>query len=766
MNLQDSHPVLAEAGLNADSRRAADPRLRGLPLVLARTGWAALAVLALVTFVISVPIYTAQLQTLCVAENPDTSCMAEQLAPQHLPALAASGFSLATYASYLSAIRVFAELICVVVALIIFWRKSDDRMALLVSMMLALSNGLDPAVAPTWARLDPALQFVDMTRYGLGAVSIICFLYLFPDGRFAPRWTRWVLAVYLLAVLQLLFEAAVTADLQRLEGILTHPVFGLFVWGGTLLTGVGSQVYRYWRVSGPTQRQQTKWVVFGIVLFIVLTSPTSLPLSWNERGALGFIMNRTANSLIQPMIAMTIAIAIFRYRLWDIDPIINRALVYGALTALVAGIYVLVVGYLGAVFRTSDNLLISLIATGLVAVLFQPLRDRLQRRVNRLMYGERDEPYAVIARLGRRLESSLAPESVLSTIVATVREALKLPYTAIALARSSELRVLSSELEMPETQNSKLKTQNFEIVAASGAPVDDVLRLPLAYQGETLGQLLLAPRAPGEAFSPADRRLLDDLARQAGIAVHAVRLTADLQRSRQRLVTAREEERRRLRRDLHDGLGATLAALNLQAGTVRSLIPRDPAAADALVVELRTELRAAIADIRRLVYDLRPPALDELGLIGAIRARAAQCYASAGGTAEGGAETAQDQRLQVLVDASKPLPPLPAAVEVATYRIVQEALTNVVRHARARTCVIRLDVSEGLRLEIADDGIGLPAEVGAGVGLRSMRERATELGGACVIGTKPQGGTQVLVRLPLPPTEGAGHGSAAHSDRR
>ncbi len=209
-----------------------------------------------------------------------------------------------------------------------------------------------------------------------------------------------------------------------------------------------------------------------------------------------------------------------------------------------------------------------------------------------------------------------------------------------------------------------------------------------------------------------------------------------------------------------------LAALTLQAGTIRSLMSRDPAAADALMVELRTEIRAAIADIRRLVYDLRPPALDELGLVGAIRARAAQCYASAGGSAEGGAGSAPDEILQVLVDAPEPLPALPAAVEVATYRIVQEALTNVARHARARTCVIRLDVSEGLRLEIADDGIGLPAEGGAGVGLRSMRERAAELGGTCVIETKPHGGTHVLVRLPLPPTEGAGHGSAAHSDRR
>ncbi|MFL5805899.1 MAG: histidine kinase [Roseiflexaceae bacterium] len=771
MNLQDAHPVLAEGGLNADSRRAADPRLRGLPLVLVRTGWAALTVLALLTFAISVPMYNAQLQTLCVAENPDTSCMAEQLAPQHLPALEASGFSLATYASYLSAIRMFAELVSVVVALIIFWRKSNDPMALLVSMMLALSNGLDPAVAPTWARLDPALQFVDMTRYGLGAVSVICFLYLFPDGGFAPRWTRWVLAVYLLSVLQLLFEAAVATDLRHVGGILTHPVFGIFAWGGTLLTGVGSQVYRYWRVSGPTQRQQTKWVVFGIVLFLVLTSPTSLPLSWNERGALGFIINRTANSLIQPMIAITIAIAIFRYRLWDIDPIINRTLVYGALTALVAGIYVLVVGYLGTVFRASGSLAISLIATTVVAVLFQPLRDRLQRGVNRLMYGERDEPYAVIARLGHRLESTFAPDSVLPTIVETVREALKLPYTAIALATTDD-RPTTTDQRPAATSDSAFGLRpssaedGFRIVASSGTLVANLLCLPLVHQGETIGQLLLAPRAQGETFSPADRRLLDDLARQAGIAVHAVRLTADLLRSRQRLVNAREEERRRLRRDLHDGLGAMLAALNLQAGTIRSLMSRDPAAADALMVELRTEIRAAIADIRRLVYDLRPPALDELGLVGAIRARAAQCHTSAGRSAEGGALPTPDEILRVIVDASEQLPALPAAVEVATYRIVQEALTNVARHARARTCVIRLDMSEGLRLEIADDGIGLPAEGGAGVGLRSMRERAAELGGTCVIQTRPQGGMQVLVQLPLPPAEEESHGSAADSDRR
>src|SRR5215216_5633152 len=408
-------------------------------------------------------------------------------------------------------------------------------------------------------------------------------------------------------------------------------------------------------------------------------------------------------------------IAILRYRLFDIDVVINRTLVYGALSACVVGIYVLAVVALGTVFQARGNLAISLLATGLVAVLFQPLRSRLQRSVNRLMYGERDDPYAVISRLGRRLEATLAPEVVLPTLVETIAQALTLPYAAILLKEG----------------------EGFRTAATYGSPLGEPETLPLVYQREEIGRLVLSPRAPGERFSDADRSLLEDLARQAEVAVHAVTLTTDLQHSRERLVTTREEERRRLRRDLHDSLGAQLAGLNVQAGTLRRLIPRDPDAADELVVELREELRSAITDIRRLVYDLRPPALDDLGLAEALR-RLAEHYGS------------EDEQLSVLVEAPEDLPKLPAAVEVAVYRITQEALVNVARHARARTCVVRLAVNEEVGLEIFDDGVGIPAERSAGVGLSSMRERATELGGSCAVETAPKGGTQVLVRLPMP----------------
>ena len=369
---------------------------------------------------------------------------------------------------------------------------------------------------------------------------------------------------------------------------------------------------------------------------------------------------------------------------------------------------------LGTLFQAQGNLAISLSVTGLVAVLFQPLRSRLQRGVNRLMYGERDDPYAVISRLGKRLEAALAPDTVLPTVVETIAQALKLPYAAILLKDG----------------------QDFRTAASYGSPRGEPETLPLVYQREEIGRLVLSPRSPGEGFSDADRNLLEDLARQAEVAVHAVRLTADLQHSRERLVATREEERRRLRRDLHDGLGAQLAGLNVQAGTLRRLIPRDPDAADELVVELRGELRGAISDIRRLVYDLRPPALDDLGLPESLR-QLAERYGS------------KDGPLRVVVEAPEDLPNLPAAVEVAVYRITQEALTNVARHARARTCLVQLAVDRDVLLEIVDDGVGIPTERSAGVGLSSMHERASELGGSCTVEAVPEDGTRVLVRLPL-----------------
>jgi signal transduction histidine kinase len=511
-------------------------------------------------------------------------------------------------------------------------------------------------------------------------------------------------------------------------------VVGLALLWASILAALFSLFVRLHRAQGD-ERQQLKWFLYAAVPAVVgysndlfghfIWNFTSLVFNkpFDPYGPFSEFLWIISNSFQLPAIALMFVpvftyIAILRYHLYDIDLVINRTLVYGALSACVVGIYVLAVVALGALFQARGNLAVALLATGFVAVLFQPLRMRLQRSVNRMMYGERDDPYAVISRLGKRLEATLAPETVLPTIVGIVREALKLPYAAIALPQDGK---------------------DFEIVAASGEePPADPLVLPLSYGGESVGELLLAARAPGEGFSAADRRLLDGLARHAGVAVHGVRVMADLRRSRERLVLAREEERRRLRRDLHDELAPTLAALGLGAATVGELIPTDPKEAALANEKLQSAIRATVGDVRRLVYDLRPPALDELGLVEAMRQRASRLGVG-------------DEGFLATLEAPDELPPLPAAVEVACYRIVQEALTNVSRHARASACTLRLACADGraLTIEVTDDGVGLPETPEGGVGLSSMRERAAELGGECEIVRSRPSGTRVFARLPF-----------------
>jgi signal transduction histidine kinase len=490
---------------------------------------------------------------------------------------------------------------------------------------------------------------------------------------------------------------------------------------------VGLQIYRYRRVSTFRERQQTRWVIYGfsvaivgIALFISIGDILLSPEARAENQVGNVLVMGTYDNVLLLLIPISIAIAILRTHLWDIDIIINRTLVYGALTVCVVSIYILVVGYLGALFRTSGNLPISLVATGLVAVLFQPLRGLLQRGVNRLLYGQRDEPYAVIRGLSQRLEATLAPDAILPTIVETIAHALKLPYAAITLKQGGD----------------------FVTAASYGSPQENLTRLPLIYQTGQIGELLLAPRGPGETFTSADRALLNDLARQAGVAAHAVRLTTDLQRltgelqqSRTQLVTTREEERRRLRRDLHDGLGSALTSVTFQLDAACNMLDHDPQAVRTLLMELKGQMQTSIADIRRLVYNLRPPILDEWGLVAALREQVAQY---------------QLHNVQVTVDAPESLPALPAAVEVAAYRIALEALSNVVRHAHASTCSMRLSISDdALKVEVEDDGSGLPRSFHAGVGINAMRERAAELGGSCTVESLATGGTRVSASLPL-----------------
>jgi signal transduction histidine kinase len=494
-------------------------------------------------------------------------------------------------------------------------------------------------------------------------------------------------------------------------------------------------IYRYRKVSTPDQRRQTKWVLFGLLIAFpgfFLGDALMRNIDATPAGIASLLGFLVVMPIAFTLPSVTLGIAILHHHLFDIDVVLNRTLVWLIMTIAVTCAYVGLVVGVGDLIGSRRSLLLALVATGLVAVAFQPLRERVQRGVNRLLYGDRDDPYAVLSRLGQRLEATLAPEEILPAIVRTLTEALRLPYAAIVLPSGAAPF----------------------LAAAAGTPVDGTVRLPLTYQAEPVGDLVVAPRSPGKAFGPADRRLLEDLARQIGVAAHAVRLTGDLQRSRERIVSAREEERRRLRRDLHDGLGAQLAALSIQAGALRAAIRRDPTLAEEQAGELRAELRSAVADIRRLVHGLRPPALDELGLVGALRERAIQ-YGAGGVYQTVKGEQVGDPALAVTVAADE-LPALPAAVEVAVYRIVEEGLANVAKHAAARSCLVRLAFDRGLTLTVEDDGVGIGPDRVAGVGLLSMRERAEELGGSFTIDGRAGGpGTRLVVRFPIPePGEG------------
>jgi signal transduction histidine kinase len=709
-------PVRASA---APGRSTNSSPLSGGLLVVARVVWVITALAAVSVFIVAVPAEFAQLRVPC----PTAACHTGQLPPGGLRALEDLGLSLDSFAAYSVAMDVVFAAVYGAVAALIFWRKSEDRVGLFVSLaLLTFGTATFPATMTTLAARHPVWEVPVAFFHFLGSASFGLFLYLFPDGRFLPRWTRWVALVWIGWQVPRYFFPNWYLDPNS-----WLTLVAMTVWSGALGTAVYSQVHRYRRVSSPVQRQQIKWVVFGIsvalavFLGIVLALTTFARAPDSPGALLAHLIGYTFVSyLALLLIPVSIGIAMLRHRLFDVDLVINRTLVYGTLTAIVVLLYVLVVGGLGALLQVRGNLMISLLATGLVAVIFQPLRDRLQRVANRLMYGERDDPYGVLSRLGSRLESTLAHDAVLPAVARTVKEALKLPYVAIQLRRDG----------------------SFETAAATGDPVDQPLEVPLIYGGETVGRLILGPRSGDETFGPSDRRLLEDLAHQIGAAAHAVRLTdealrlsADLQRSRERLVTAREEERRRLRRDLHDGLGPQLAGLTMTAEAARDLVSTDPEQAKELLSDLMERAQAAVSDVRHLVYALRPPALDALGLLGALRVHADH----------------HDGAVRVTVEAPERLPSLPAAVEVAAYRIALEAINNAERHAAARTCVVRValdETDEALIVEIADDGRGIGEERGTGVGLSSMRERASELGGSCTVEALASGGTRIRAYLP------------------
>ena len=364
----------------------------------------------------------------------------------------------------------------------------------------------------------------------------------------------------------------------------------------------------------------------------------------------------------------------------------------------------------------------SLVAIVTILITTPRVARWLRLGINDLVYGQHDDAFALISQINPHIDGMNLPHTILPTIAATIAQTLKLPYVEL------------------EAQNGDAPLSTVFGTQPQDAEIEHI---PLLYQGSKIGELRVAARRKDEPLSNSDLTVLRDLARQVGIALYAAQLTDDLQRARIRLVTAREEERRRIRRDLHDGLGPTLANFAMQLEQAREQLPSDAAASDKILATLTTQAQNTITDVRRLVYDLRPPDLDEFGLLSALRE-----YMH------------RQQTKSTTLRLSEPatLPALPAAVEVATYRIVQEALNNALKHAQAREITVALEVEsalalqysqhQALRIEIADNGIGIAPDHAIGIGLHSMRERAEELGGSCTISGDADG-TRVVAYLPI-----------------
>ncbi|WP_420631359.1 GAF domain-containing sensor histidine kinase [Candidatus Leptofilum sp.] len=633
------------------------------------------------------------------------------------------------FESYFVGLRVIAALPFFMLSLLLVRRHSQELRILLLAGLLLVIGISGTWFNPFWEwggwwleefSPYPALHIFSPILTYLLVCGAFLFACLFPNGRFVPRWSRWLAGSWLLLSAGNIFLPETIFAM----GNWLFPLHSLvpFVY---VLLGIGIIIFRYRQQATAIQRQQIKWITLGMVLiafnflidFAVFdlyeTFTGSYPLSNGQQAVYWELGQDTLSHLSQFALGICFGFAVFRRRLWGINPILNRTLVYGGLTLLIVAIYIGIVGGLGLLFQIQTNPLIGLVATGIIAVLFQPLRDGLQRGVNRLLYGERDDPTAVLTRLAQQMETA-ASTDILANLVQTIAHTLKIPHAAIWL---------------PVSEN------QFDPVAVWGKSPKHIEMMPLTYQNKTIGRLAVAPRDEGGSFDRHEQQLLHTIAALTASTVRAVQLSDELRQSRQRIVTAREDERRRLRRDLHDGLGPQLASQTLGLEAIGQLMTTNPQKARDLLASLQTQAQEAIVDVRRLVYALRPPTLDDLGLVAALQQSANRL---------------ETEELRFSFDLHRPLPALPAAVETAVYRITQEAMTNVVRHAQANTCTIRLDCTDNtLTVTIQDDGQGLSPKYQAGVGLNSMRERAEELNGRCMIQSLPEGGTQVQAQLPL-----------------
>lgn len=621
----------------------------------------------------------------------------------------------------------FVATLLVATGITVLWARPRDPAAhatlltTAIGIVVIVGAGFFPLTALDLVAGDQFWRhYAGQLAFALLWGGVMHFTIVFP--RVLCSWHRklQIVASYLgtlvlYAALCLVGLAVLDGPLERIYVLVVPVLPNLFVYPPLIVTVL---VRKYLRIRGEPTARSLLWmlaalvatVVAYFVIFVVPVLVAGRPIVAYELQALPF----TA-------VPVAMAAAVLRYRALNIEVAVSRTVVYGALTIGALGLYAAIVSLLSLVFPPLTELWQQAVVAAAVAVLLHPARARLQSLVNKRLYGDRDDPYRVVSALASRLENTPTASTMLPEIVETVSAALRLPYMAIEIQARGRS----------------------ETAASVGTPTGELYRMPLTFHGERVGNLVVGRRSVQRELTRPDRIALAEVARHAGAAVYTARLTRDLRRSRDRLVQAREMERRRILHELHDGVGPTLAAVALGLDVSRRTVG-DTTPTGELLGRLRDELQAAIVEIRRLAHGLRPPVLDRIGLIPAIREYAG---ALASRTVRPDSEV---DGVTIVLEVPSSMPKLPAPVDVAAYRIICEALTNVTRHAAATSCSVRLWVDDDLHIEVVDDGVGLPAVTNGGVGLSSMRERASELGGECLVEADHDGGTRVFATLPLP----------------
>jgi signal transduction histidine kinase len=653
------------------------------------------------------------------------------------------------------------------VGIFVYARNPNGRLNRYLLLYLLLWASIVGAVWDCYLSQQKWTAYLVHPWTAIAAVAGWIFFWSFPADRARKEFlARWLLIPAFVAL-----AAAFTVYFPTLFFLASHldtpSLWRLYLWSGTwghfVVLALGSVVNKtvpllqiaLRKKASPLIRQQAVVLLVGISLglggwIVFLWGPAVLhfppPASMHWGG------------IIATLYPLSVGYAVLRYQLLDTRVVVRKGLVYSLLTVTLTTVFLLLsllTGYLFQGLSGQPSFLAALAPALLIAVLFQPARNRIQTFVDRAFFRREYEVRQALTAFSRDLSTLRDKEEVVHLVLDTVSETLGAQGARIWLLDDGETSEVSgtSEVWSLVTWLTRVQRPLLLLPDDRSPQAEDLRRIgatlavPLLTGEQLVGVLTLGEKRSGDLYTQEDVELLTTLAHSAALALENARLHEErmaILRQQLALVTAaQEEERGRIARELHDGLGPALASLNLRLRTARKLLEQDHHPVAGEIEELAEQAQASIRDIRRLMYDLRPAALDELGLVPALRDYLAHCQQEHGLVIE---FTADEGRH------------LPAPVETALFRIAQEGLNNVVRHAQAQRVEVTLQQDERhVTLRIADDGRGFDPEAprsGTHLGLWSMRERVEQLGGQFEIESAPGRGTTVRALIPLYPCEG------------